>query len=481
MSEKNFPIGSPEWLADRVRINLLKENKKKSTIDSDILEDVEIAEIPYSLSLSEKNLPLESPEGIADKLVSFRDQTRLGTDKEEVPQIGSPEWKEALKRAKKRLDENPPIVSDYEIDENEKVPQIGSSEWNQMYIKTAEDLIKENKEKGIETPESLLESLRKIKEKEEKKMSASDTEVVPDPAKETKPNYPRGPKDIPSNLEGLEDWYKNQIQGKLARVEERLENIKDRKERAKKRAMIKLILKSIMDTAAQAWLANKAPEAKYNRITSPGEYDADLDRIDAGAREDKKDITSAFKRESDDIMTQLRIRERIAAEKDRRDRDKTEFNRRKTLQGMKNKPSSSTKQRKVTPNKKLDIRKAVESEMDKRFDSFAKKEWDSQDEMLSEAERLGFDEAAQNRLKGSWDGSRIPLADWGNLVIDNDLEDIIDSQKRVNIENTFNNYIDMAEGRVSRPKSEIKDQRKSETKDQPKKPRKLHFDGKGSK
>ena len=439
MSEKNFPIGSPEWLANRVRINLLKEDKKKSTIDSDILEDVEIAELPSALSIKadkETKQDQKLVDRIKDKRISFWDQTRLGTDKENLSNA-----KEFYKKF------NPEGVVDF--------LEVGS--------------LKESEKKDKKEPV------------EEKEMPASDTEVVPDPSKKTEPNYPRDPKELPSNLEGLEDWYKNQIQGKLARVEERLENIKDRKERAKKRAMIKLILKSIIDTAAQAWLANKAPEAKYNRITSPGEYDADLDRIDAGAREDKKDITSAFKRESDDIMTQLRIRERIAAEKDRRDRDKTEFNRRKTLQGMKNKPSSSTKQRKVTPNKKLDIRKVVESEMDKRFDSFAKKEWDSQDEMLSEAERLGFDEAAQNRLKGSWDGSMIPLVDWGNLVIDNDLKDIIDSQKRVNIENTFNNYIDMAEGRVSRPKSEIKDQPKSETKDQPKKPRKLHFDGKGSK
>ena len=439
MSEKNFPIGSPEWLADKLGINLSKEDKKKSTIDSDILEDVEIAELPSALSIKadkETKQDQKLVDRIKDKRISFWDQTRLGTDKENLSNA-----KEFYKKF------NPEGVVDF--------LEVGS--------------LKESEKKDKKEPV------------EEKEMPASDTEVVPDPSKKTEPNYPRDPKELPSNLEGLEDWYKNQIQGKLARVEERLENIKDRKERAKKRAMIKLILKSIIDTAAQAWLANKAPEAKYNRITSPGEYDADLDRIDAGAREDKKDITSAFKRESDDIMTQLRIRERIAAEKDRRDRDKTEFNRRKTLQGMKNKPSSSTKQRKVTPNKKLDIRKVVESEMDKRFDSFAKKEWDSQDEMLSEAERLGFDEAAQNRLKGSWDGSMIPLVDWGNLVIDNDLKDIIDSQKRVNIENTFNNYIDMAEGRVSRPKSEIKDQPKSETKDQPKKPRKLHFDGKGSK
>ena len=439
MSEKNFPIGSPEWLADKLGIKLSKEDKKKSTIDSDILEDVEIAELPSALSIKadkETKQDQKLVDRIKDKRISFWDQTRLGTDKENLSNA-----KEFYKKF------NPEGVVDF--------LEVGS--------------LKESEKKDKKEPV------------EEKEMPASDTEVVPDPSKKTEPNYPRDPKELPSNLEGLEDWYKNQIQGKLARVEERLENIKDRKERAKKRAMIKLILKSIIDTAAQAWLANKAPEAKYNRITSPGEYDADLDRIDAGAREDKKDITSAFKRESDDIMTQLRIRERIAAEKDRRDRDKTEFNRRKTLQGMKNKPSSSTKQRKVTPNKKLDIRKVVESEMDKRFDSFAKKEWDSQDEMLSEAERLGFDEAAQNRLKGSWDGSMIPLVDWGNLVIDNDLKDIIDSQKRVNIENTFNNYIDMAEGRVSRPKSEIKDQPKSETKDQPKKPRKLHFDGKGSK
>lgn len=389
--------------------------------------------------------------------------------------IGSPEWKEALERAKKRLDENPPIVSDYKIDENEKVPQIGSSEWNQMYIKTSEDLIKENEEKGIETPEPLLESLRKIKEKEEKEMPVSDTEVVPDPAKPAKVSRKESPGkkddgDVPDGVADLETWYKNQIQGKLARVEERLENIKDRKERAKKRAMIKLMVKSLMDTAAQAWLASKAPEAKYNRITSPGEYDADLDRIDAGAREDKKDITSAFKRESDDIMTQLRIKERIQAEKDRKARDKEEFNRRLILQRMRNKPSSSTRQKKVTPNQKLGLRKAVENEMDKRFDSFAKKEWDSQDEMLSEAKRLGFDEAAQNSLKDAYEDNWISK---DLIIMNSDLADIIDSQRRVNIENTFNNYIDMAEGRVSRPKSEIKDQ--------PKKPRKLHFDGKGSK
>ena len=389
--------------------------------------------------------------------------------------IGSPEWKEALERAKKRLDENPPIVSDYEIDENEKVPQIGSSEWNQMYIKTSEDLIKENEEKGIETPEPLLESLRKIKEKEEKEMPVSDTEVVPDPSKPAKVSRKESPSgkddgDLPDGVADLETWYKNQIQGKLARVEERLENIKDRKERAKKRAMIKLMVKSLMDTAAQAWLASKAPEAKYNRITSPGEYDADLDRIDAGAREDKKDITSAFKRESDDIMTQLRIKERIQAEKDRKARDKEEFNRRLILQRMRNKPSSSTRQKKVTPNQKLGLRKAVENEMDKRFDSFAKKEWESQDEMLSEAKRLGFDEAAQNSLKDAYEDNWISK---DLIIMNSDLADIIDSQRRVNIENTFNNYIDMAEGRVSRPKSEIKDQ--------PKKPRKLHFDGKGSK